>query len=318
MDARKSTTSWSFVRRRTARGVCGALLLVTGLFAGVASATAEENGATQWPIGVQTIAPALLPPPGGTEYFDYTLFYRAYELTNSNGGKLVPNFHLDILGKASRLDHTWNVALDAINFTSGVILTGDYQNVRIGNASTDTVGFDFLYLTPLYMTYASGPWHLLFGPSVFIPLGPYDVHRLANPTNNYFSFNQELAVTYLPSPRLDVSAETEITVNGTNPATNYHSGADINTDFGINYAAFPSVPKLQLGVGGFFAKQFQDDTVTGHRVGDGFRLEQFGIGPQVVYYFGPATGVALKWQHEFVAQNAPKGNRFWLEFAFPF
>ena len=230
----------------------------------------------------------------------------------------VADFHLDILGKASRLDHTWNVALDAINFTSGVILTGDYQNVRIGNASTDTVGFDFLYLTPLYMTYASGPWHLLFGPSVFIPLGPYDVHRLANPTNNYFSFNQELAVTYLPSPRLDVSAETEITVNGTNPATNYHSGADINTDFGINYAAFPSVPKLQLGVGGFFAKQFQDDTVTGHRVGDGFRLEQFGIGPQVVYYFGPATGVALKWQHEFVAQNAPKGNRFWLEFAFPF
>ena len=46
-------------------------------------------------------------------------------------------------------------------------------------------------------------------------------------------------------------------------------------------------------------------------------LRKFALGPQITYYLTPAAAIVLKWQRELEVTNGPKGDRVWLEFAFP-
>jgi hypothetical protein len=160
--------------------------------------------------------------------------------------------------------------------------------------------------------------HVEIGPSVFIPAGHYSANDLANPTVNYFAFQQELFVTYFPVETLEFSVATVLDVNAENPDTNYHSGAFVSVDWGMNWAPLASIPNLFLGVGGYYIEQFTDDKINGVKVGpDGFRLKRAAIGPQLVYYFSPKAGIAAKYQQEFGTENGPEGDRFWLQFVTP-
>ena len=77
-------------------------------------------------------------------------------------------------------------------------------------------------------------------------------------------------------------------------------------------------PRLQLGVQGTLLKQFTDDRKDGVKVGaDGFRGQAAGIGPQLRYMWGPASGIAVKYQHEFAVRNRPQGGKLWVQFSFP-
>nr|WP_254603550.1 hypothetical protein [Burkholderia lata] len=33
--------------------------------------------------------------------------------------------------------------------------------------------------------------------------------------------------------------------------------------------------------------------------------------------WGPASGVVVKYQHEFAVRNRPQGNKLWVQFSFP-
>ena len=52
-------------------------------------------------------------------------------------------------------------------------------------------------------------------------------------------------------------------------------------------------------------------------VAGGNYLRKFALGPQITYYLTPAAAIVLKWQRELEVTNGPKGDRVWLEFAFP-
>ncbi|WP_234729445.1 SphA family protein [Acidocella facilis] len=282
-----------------------------------AAAQAEESGQTNWPMGVQTVGDAILPPPGDTEFYSYTQNYDAYSDTNSQGKNSVPGFRLTVLASAQRVIHTWNQSLGNFNFSSGVILAENYLSLRADGSSGSTVGLNYIYLNPLFVTYNLPKLHFMFAPSVFIPVGSYSRNNFINPAFNYYTFTQEMAINYNPTPRLEITAEPTFSVNFTDPATGYHSGANFIGEGGINYAAIPSHPNLFLGMTGYFADQFTNDTQHGVVVGDGNKLEKLAIGPQLIYYFTPATAVVFKWQHEVLVHNGPKGDRFWFEFALP-
>ncbi|MBB2983402.1 SphA family protein [Paraburkholderia tropica] len=266
---------------------------------------------------MQTIAPAVLPPPNATEFYSYTQFYTASQTKNGSGGSAAPGFHLDVVAEAARVVHTWGFNAGGVHLSSGAILAGNYINLHVAGQKDNTLGLNLALLTPLYLTYNTGNLSFLFGPGVSIPVGHFDSNRLVNPTTNYYSYIQELAVTYFATPKLELSAETTITFNGTNPDTDYHSGALVNTDFGVNYAAIPSMPNLKFGINGYYAQQFQDDTLHGVSFNNGNRLKKLGLGLQVIYFFNPAAGIALKWQHEFDVRNGPQGDRIWAEFVVP-
>jgi hypothetical protein len=286
-------------------------------------ARAMENGATQWPSGVQTVIPAILPAPGETAYYNYTLYYHADSFRDRNGNNLVPGFDLSTVAEAPRIVHTWETKFGPLNMSSAVVLAGNFVKVEEEpvpgvHLEDSTFGLNFLYLTPLYLTYNTPTLHLEFGPSVFIPVGRFNARDLANPTVNYYAFQQELSATYFPVKTLELSTLAVIDVNAENPDTHYRSGDFFSIDWGVNWAPIASVPNLFFGVGGYYITQFTDDEINGVKVQpDGFRLQRAALGPQIVYYFSPKAGIAAKYQREFETENGPQGDRFWIQFVTP-
>lgn len=280
--------------------------------------SATENGDTTWPLGVQTVVPALMPPPGVTEFYSYTVYYRADSFKGNNGRSTVPGFKLENYVQALRLVHTWDYKTDSgIQFTSGIIGTGSHLKLQAGGVTDEKTGMRQAYVTPLNILYSPTPQlHLLGGIGVFMPLGGYDRKEFANTTPNYTSYVSEFALTWFPHPDWEISLAPTFSFNQRNKDTNYKSGDVFNADYLVGYR-FASMPKLQVGIAGHYTKQFSDDNIGGNTLPNGNRLEKFAIGPQLFYSFDQATGVVLKWLHESNVRNGPMGDSIWLEAALP-
>jgi len=296
--------------------VCSCLLIAAASYMEVGFAT--ENGDTTWPLGVQTVVPALMPPPGVTEFYSYTVYYHADSFKDNSGKSVVPNFKLDNFVQALRLVHTWDYQTDSgVQFTSGLIASGGHIKVKAGGQSDEKTGMRQAYITPLNVLYSPTPeLHLLGGLSVFAPLGGYDKNDLANTTPNYLTYISEFALTWFPHPNWEVSLAPTYSFNQRNKDTDYRSGEVFNVDYMVGYR-FESMPKLQLGIAGYYTKQTTDDDISGDRLPGGNRLKKFAVGPQLFYSFDQATGIVLKWLHETNVKNGPMGDSVWLEAAFP-
>ncbi|WP_261521049.1 SphA family protein, partial [Burkholderia multivorans] len=151
---------------------------------------------------------------------------------------------------------------------------------------------------------------------VGLPTGAYNVNRIANVGTNTYAFMPSLNATWFPTPDWELSGTALLEINSPNHATNYHSGAVASFDWLIGYSV---TKQFQVGVQGFYLKQFTDDTINGQSVnGDGFRGQAVGIGPQIRWDWTPGSSVVLKYQHEFAVRNRPQGERIWLEVSVPF
>lgn len=301
-----------YVARADVVGALGGVLLFS------TACMATENGDTTWPLGVQTVVPAILPPPGSTMLYSYTAYYGADSYKNNRGDSTIPGFKLENFIQAIRVVHTWDVKLDSgITLSSGVIGSANKVNVEaFGGSDTDS-GFRQLYITPLYLGYSPVPnLHLLTGFSAFVPLGSYDGDHLANSASANASYTQEFDLTWFPSPNWEISVAPTFTINAKNDDTDYRSGNVVNVDYLLGYR-LPNHPKIQLGLAGYYTQQVTDDSSDHSDIENGNRLRKIAIGPQVFYSFDQASGVVLKWMHETAVKNGPKGDSLWVEFAFP-
>lgn len=296
-----------------------AQLLAATLYSVIAATShAAENGVTNWPNGVNTVLPAMLPPPGATQFYGYTVYYSADKFVDGNGDSLIPGFKLDVFAQAFRLNHTWDFQTESgVTFTSGAILSGGrYSLEAFGFDDTET-GLNQIYLTPLYVNWsASESLHLSTGFSGFLPLGDYDANGLVNTTSNYASYVQEFDLTWFPNKDWEVSLSPTFTFNAENDDTKYESGDVFNLDYFAGYRP-ANAPQWQFGVAGHYTRQFTDDKLNGQTVGDGFRLQKFAVGPQVFYAFGPATAIVFKYLHETDVEYGTEGSSFWFQFAMP-
>ncbi|WP_256246295.1 transporter [Pseudomonas sp. NBRC 111121] len=139
----------SYVARAGLVGAIGCSLLVSW------DVNATENGDTVWPLGVQTVLPAILPAPGDTSLYSYTAYYKADSFKDKHGDSAIPGFSLENFIQAVRVVHTWDAKFDSgITLSSGVIASANKIKVEaFGNSDTDS-GFRQLYLTPLYIGYS--------------------------------------------------------------------------------------------------------------------------------------------------------------------
>lgn len=297
------------------RSVVYALMFCLSSYSLVAQST--ENGNSQWPSGVQSVMAAIMPQPGQTQFYSYTQYYHADKFVDSKGREMVPDFKLDVVATAARVMHTWDTNVNGWNLSTGATFAGNSIDIDAAGTHDKTAGLNYAYLNLLYFTYQLGDLHFMFGPSLYVPLGRFDKNRLANPSYNYYGYSAEAAVTYTPTPRLEMSAQSVVVFNSKNHDTNYRSGGVINTDFDVNYSFFKDLPQLQFGLAGFYTQQIQDDKLDDDTVGDGNRLRKFGVGPQILWYFNQAAGVAVKWQHELGVKNGPEGDKIWVQFSFP-
>ena len=282
-------------------------------------ALATENGLTEYPIGVNTVWPGLLPRPGDTYFFDYTQYYDAQALAGPNGENAAPGFHADIGVTALRLLHTWKLPVGPFTVTSGIVTPILSSDLHVAGLSGNAFGLLDLTLQPVYLGYVN-PAHTLFtyfGIDIFLPTGDYDARSLVNLGNNYYTYSPNGAVTWFASRRFQLSLEVQAEAHTLNETTRYQSGDTINFDGSAEYVPFPTMPKVHLGIQGFYFQQLTDDSLRGARYLDGYRGRAFAIGPQVRYDYWEGGAIALKWQHEFDVENRTRGDRIWLEFAVP-
>jgi hypothetical protein len=163
-----------------------------------------------------------------------------------------------------------------------------------------------------------GNWHVLTATHFIFPVGHYDKTTLANAAHNYLTYTQELSATWTPSPSWMFDLSSNISFNERNDETNYKSGDIVGLTWGANYR-LPSNPNWQVGLHGLYLDQIEDDELPhGVKVPDGgFRIEKFNAGTQLTYWFNPSAAIMLKWTREWEVENAPQGDLFWLQAAFP-
>jgi hypothetical protein len=307
--------------RRTARRLglrsfqfCGTTLVVLA-FAGP-PVGASENGAEHYPVGTNTVLPALMPAVGDSLWLNYITYYTADRFNNSSGDSVIPGYSVSAVAEAARFLRTWT-AIDALAWTSGIIFIANSANIHVPNRSGSGSGFGDLVIQPVLLTAAFGNLYLLGGFDVSLPTGNYSKYNLVNPGLHYTTVAPQFALTWLPGKEFEISLFSIAGFNSTNQATHYTSGNYFDVDYSIGYRAVPSLPALQFNLGGYYFDQFTDDKINGSQYLDGHRSRAFAVGPQVHYQF-KRGGIALKWQHETFVENRPEGDRFQLQFSFPF
>lgn len=308
---------WAARSERQARVRCFArCLLGASLLLAAAQSLASENGTGNYGVGVQTVAAGLLPPPGMTLFNGYVVNYTADSFRDDKGDSLVPDFKADLHVQALRVVHTWGT-YQGFTFTSSLIFESIYAEIEAAGQKDSDFGPTLVDIEPVHVGIQLGDWYLQTGTYFWIPVGSYDRTALANSSFGYATISQSVAATWLPTPQWEATIDGNVSFNFENDDTDYESGDLYGLTYSTSYRPFPSNPKWQFGINGFYVKQFNDDEIDGTPVPTGFRLRKFAVGPQVVWWHSPAVAVVFKWQHETAVRNAPQGDSFWLQAAFP-
>ena len=145
-----------------------------------------------------------------------------------------------------------------------------------------------------------------------VPVGTYDVSRLANFSIEHWGQDAGFGYTYFNQDTgYEFSAVAGATYNFENPQTNYRNGIDAHIDFAASRFISNT---FQIGLAGYFYQQLTSDSGSGAIFGD-YRSKVAALGPQVGYIFplGQEQGyLNLRAYREFAAGNRPSGWNLWL------
>ncbi len=150
-----------------------------------------------------------------------------------------------------------------------------------------------------------------------VPVGSYDVDRLANLGTNHWSADVGGGYNYLDAKKgREFAAVLGFTYNFENDDTQYQNGVDAHLDWAASQ--FLS-EQTHVGLVGYLYHQLSGDSGAGAVLGD-FKSEVYAVGSQVGYFF-PVGGrkwyVNFKGYYEFDASNRPDGWNAWVTLAIP-
>lgn len=159
---------------------------------------------------------------------------------------------------------------------------------------------------------------------VTVPTGKYDAERLANTSNNFYTYKPLFSFTWLPTERTELSLKATYSFNMENHDTDYRSGQIFHFDYSASYRV---TDNLRLGLNGYYLKQTTDDKQNGEtvrvfgfgeEVDDGVRGQVFAIGPAVHLTFLKYASAEIRWAKEFDVENRPEGDMLWAKLTIPF
>lgn len=227
---------------------------------------------------------------------------------------IVPTYTLakPVLGGQMALSLAW--AYGDVEVSADATLTGPRGNTLRLNPTDSVTGSADLYPmatlkwnkgTSNYLAYAMGG----------VPVGSYEVGRLANVSTNHYSIDVGGGYTYFnPQTRWEYSSTMGVTYNFENSDTNYRNGVDSHLDLAMSF--FFS-PQLMVGAVGYAYYQLSGDSGSGARLGD-FKSRVFSIGPQIGAFLGERrVYLNLKGYYEFDAKNRPEGWNAWITLMVP-
>lgn len=283
----------------------------------LSSASATENGASVFPVGVETVMTGIQPRPGQTMFYEYTCFYEANETDNSRGQKEPINFKLRVFATSIKINHTWGVRIFGGHLNTYVAIPEVYQQLHIPNGKFSKYAIGNVDLVPFAVNYHKGIAHWYYEADVFLPGASYSKNDVLNIGQHNFAGGPVFGITLLPNNgKTEVSVRGTYLVNGYDKDTRYHSGNEFFTEFNADQSISK---KVALGINGAFYQQTTSDHQNGLSVnGDGYRGRDLQIGPQVRFPLGHHGGFAFKYYRDTLVQNKPRGNAFWFQIAVPF
>ena len=154
--------------------------------------------------------------------------------------------------------------------------------------------------------------------SVFIPVGDYEVGRIANVGKNRWAVDVGGAYTMANfKGGREFSSVLGFTFNGDNEDTDYSTGTEMH----LELAGKQHLPNhWSMGVVGYWYEQLTGDSNNPEILGD-FKGRAIAIGPEISYQFmqnprHPVT-LDLRWYHEFEVKNRLEGDSVFLTVSVP-
>jgi len=307
-----------------------ALLIITGPFVSQL-AYADEGGVSFWLPGQYGSLAAVPAEPGWSVPLVY--YHASSDADVSKefapGGRITAGLDVDIDlllaiptyvfadpvfgGQASlSMAGIYGRAEVDVNAT----LTGPGGGVLSGSESDSLTAFGDLYPSAS-LRWNHGVHNTMIYTMLGVPVGSYEVGRLANIGTNHWSVDVGGGYTYLnTNTGREFSAVAGLTYNFENPDTDYQNGIDAHLDWGASQFLSEQV---HVGLVGYFFYQITGDSGSGAKLGD-FKSRVNGIGPQVGYIFTMGERQAylnLKGYWEFGAENRPEGWNSWLTLSLP-
>jgi len=153
--------------------------------------------------------------------------------------------------------------------------------------------------------------------ALYIPIGSYQVGRIANLSGNRWGLDVGGAYTMANfKGGREFSSVLGFTFNGDNQDTDYSSGTDMH----LEISGRQHLPNnWAFGLVGYWFQQLTADSNGPAVLGD-YKGRVFGIGPELSYQFPNKVhpvGLDLRWYYEFGAQNRLEGNGVFLTLSVP-
>jgi hypothetical protein len=128
-----------------------------------------------------------------------------------------------------------------------------------------------------------------FELDIIAPTGSSDPSKLVNQGDGFWSLNPYWSMTFLPTPKTEVSMRIHYLYNLTNnkpvennnpdgypgPVTRYQAGQAVWINFTASYQVLPN---LDVGMNGYWFRQISDDHVNGQAM-EGGRTTNLSLGP---------------------------------------
>jgi hypothetical protein len=176
------------------------------------------------------------------------------------------------------------------------------KRTRSARIQEDAFGFTDMVITPVILGWSAGLFHWSTGLSIYAPTGEYSPNDLAPLGKNFWTFEPFAAITYLNTKYgQEASLQIAFDANTVNPATDYHSGCQLN----IEWLLAQHLPYgFSVGVTGFLYQQVTADSGNG---ASGF-AGTYAIGPSIGYTWKDKLSVSCQWLYEFDVDNRFKGS----------
>jgi hypothetical protein len=277
-------------------------------------AYATENGASVYPLGVDTVLAGMMPHPKETKFFVFNSFYSANEKDNSEGQSAVPEFKVRVFATAVRMSHNWGVPVLGGTLESIFAVPVVYEQLHVASGKHDKLGISNVDLSPFVVGYSKGNWHWFYRCDFILPGASYAKSAALNIGQHNFAIGPVGAFTYLSNKaQWEASSKVSYLVNFHGTA-DYRSGNEMIWE----YAAMRAISrKASLGVNGYIYKQVTDDQKNKIAVAGGNRGRDLAIGPAARFSFGKQSGFTVKYTYDTLVENRSRGGSLWFQIGFP-
>ena len=303
---------------------------------------AWAGGGNAYPNGAEAFMVGAAPPPGLT-LLNYVYYYSADQLKDGNGRD---THQLDSVSVwADVLRFIWISKKQFLGANYGqhfFLLLTDIDMDLLQPAGTrlnrhyDDTDLPYVIWSPCLLTWHKNQGRLHFVLDIadlYIPLYNEDESNFVSWGRNYWTIEPVFAVTWLPSPKWEISAKFMYDFNtrqegyqpGPPAKVDRTPGQEFHFDFN---ASIGITPNLRLGLGGYYYRQVTNDDFHGienapaplRPVLEGIEGEQsqvWALGPGIWYKRGKLMATR-RTQWEFEAKNKTEGHNVWFKLIYPF